>query len=161
METSGTKHQPEAVPKSAVVANQATVFGIPSPGGRGSGEGEREIYSGQFGSSSNGRIDVAPFPLIIPAFSPRRRWAKPRARIAWNSRNHPTAFRSHSSKRLRCVGAYSRRLLLRTPPHSRDLESIRIVTGPSFTSHTFMSAPNVPVWMGRPKSSVSFWMKDS
>ena len=66
------------------------------------GEGEREIDSGQLGSSSIGRIDGAPFPLI-PAFSQRRRCAKPRAWTAWISRDHPTPFASASSKKLRCA----------------------------------------------------------
>ena len=37
IEASDDKGEPEAVPKAAVEANQATVFGIPSPGGRGPG----------------------------------------------------------------------------------------------------------------------------
>lgn len=37
-------------------------------------------------------------------------------------------------------------------PYSRARESMRIVTGPSFTKSTCMSAPNSPVWTGRPRS---------
>ena len=39
--------------------------------------------------------------------------------------------------------------------HSRLFESMRMVTGPSLVRLTFMSAPNSPVWMFLPKSSVS------
>jgi hypothetical protein len=40
----------------------------------------------------------------------------------------------------------------KTTPYSLAFESIIIVTGPSFKSATFISAPNAPVWMGYPKS---------
>ena len=39
--------------------------------------------------------------------------------------------------------------------YSRFLESIQIVTGPSLTSATCMSAPKTPVATGRPRSSAS------
>ena len=68
------------------------------------GEGEREIDSGQLESSSTGRLCDTPIPLI-PAFSPRRRWAKPRAWIAWPSRDHPTEFGSETYKEPRCARA--------------------------------------------------------
>ena len=39
--------------------------------------------------------------------------------------------------------------------YSRILESIMIVTGPSFVRLTSMCAPNSPVWIGLPKSCAS------
>ena len=44
------------------------------------------------------------------------------------------------------------------PAHySRSLESMMIVTGPSFVRLTSMCAPNSPVWIGLPKSCASLW----
>lgn len=45
--------------------------------------------------------------------------------------------------------------------YSRARESIQIVTGPSFTSDTYMSAPKHPVATGRPSAAASAATKRS
>ena len=43
--------------------------------------------------------------------------------------------------------------IIRAARGTYSCESTQIVTGPSFTSETFIDAPNTPVWTGMPSAS--------